>query len=173
MSPRWLIGVMAAALLAAPAEALAGGWATVSLSSTPDGLAPGQAWVAELRVLQHGRTPLDGLEPTVTVIHRATGTARTTPARPAGRAGTYRIRAVFPTAGEWEYVIDDGFSRRHSYPVVHVGAKEPGAAAAIRPAGDSPAWRALFAALLAGVAAASGVAILQRPRARGRAGTEG
>lgn len=43
-------------LLAVPAGALAGGWATVGLSSTPDGAAAGRPWHLELTVLQHGRT---------------------------------------------------------------------------------------------------------------------
>ena len=41
-----------------PATALAGGWATVKLSSTPTGAAAGVPWVVNLTVLQHGVTPL-------------------------------------------------------------------------------------------------------------------
>ncbi len=51
------------ALLVLPAGALAGGFATVGLSSTPDGLAPGAPWNVELEILQHGRTPLDDVSP--------------------------------------------------------------------------------------------------------------
>jgi hypothetical protein len=47
-----------AVALIAPTTSLAGGWATVGLSSLPDGAQPGEAWVVDLTVLQHGRTPL-------------------------------------------------------------------------------------------------------------------
>ena len=39
----------------APATTLGGGWATVGLSSLPNGTPPGEEWVVDLTVLQHGR----------------------------------------------------------------------------------------------------------------------
>src|SRR5690349_21359223 len=86
-------------LLFAPA-AQAGGWATLSLSSTPTG----KHWVVDLTVLQHGRTPLSGLEPVVTI--RGGDTVKDFAAKPTGKAGTYRADVVFPTAGRWTYEID-------------------------------------------------------------------
>ena len=50
-----------AAALTAPATSLAGGFATVGLSSLPGDARPGEAWVVDLTVLQHGRTPLEGV----------------------------------------------------------------------------------------------------------------
>ena len=48
----WIAALVAAAgLLGLPAAAAAGGWATVSLSSTPDGLRPGDPWNVELTIL--------------------------------------------------------------------------------------------------------------------------
>src|SRR4051794_22995098 len=91
-------------LLALPTGALAGGWATVGLSSTPDGLGPSQTWNIELEILQHGRTPLDTVPPTVTIP--AGDTTRTFQTRPAGRPGTYRAAVTFPHAGTWRYVVD-------------------------------------------------------------------
>ena len=44
------------ALLVAPAGAQAGGFATVGLSSLPDGTAPGEPWVVELTILGHGQS---------------------------------------------------------------------------------------------------------------------
>ena len=74
MRARWIAAlVVAAGLLALPAAATAGGWATVSLSSTPDDLGPGAPWSVEMTILQHGRTPLDGVEPSITLTNRATG----------------------------------------------------------------------------------------------------
>jgi len=145
--------------LALPAGALAGGWATVGLSSTPDGLGPGQTWNVELEILQHGRTPLDGIRPTVTIT--AGDTTRTFQTRPAGRPGTYRAVVTFPGAGTWRYVVDDGFSARHSYPAVRIGS---GAADATADPGLA-AGRVLLAGL-AGLAAAALVLALPRRRRR-------
>src|SRR5918998_2568308 len=107
-------------LLALPAGALGGGWATVPLSSTPDGLRPGATWNVELDVLQHGRTPLSDVRPTVTITSGQL--SRTFISHPTGKPGTYRASVTFPRAGTWRYVIDDDFSARHGYPPVQIGA---------------------------------------------------
>ena len=60
---------LALVLLIAPA-AYAGGWATVGLSSTPAGTEPGTPWPVEITVLQHGVTPLEGVEPAVIITQR-------------------------------------------------------------------------------------------------------
>ena len=87
-------------LLALPAGALAGGWATVGLSSTPDGLAPGTPWKVDIEVLQHGRTPLDNVHPTVTITSADGSTQRTFATRPAGRPGVHRAIGDVPARRE-------------------------------------------------------------------------
>src|SRR3954465_1110915 len=99
--------------LALPGAASAGGFATVGLSSLPDGTAPGTPWRVTLTILQHGKTqtPMGGLHPRV-VIRSADGrTTRTFAARPAGRSGEYRADVVFPSAGRWSYTVADGFTQ--------------------------------------------------------------
>ena len=168
MRARWIAAAVAAGLLALPAGAQAGGWATVTLSSTPDGVAPGQPWLVELEILQHGRTPLDGVEPSIVLTERATGATHSVVAKPTGRPGVYTARAVFPAAGRWTYAVDDGFSRVHDYPEVTIG----GAAAAQPSTAEPPAvgggfpWGALAVAMLAGAAAAALTVGLRRRRAR-------
>ncbi len=111
-----------AAALIAPATTLAGGWATVGLSSLPDGLGPGEEWVVDLTLLQHGRTPLDGVRPRV-LVEAASGAAEEAfAARPTERSGVYRARVVFPSAGEWNYSVDDDFSQVHELGSVRIGA---------------------------------------------------
>ncbi len=106
-------------LVIAPA-AHAGGWATVELSSTPAGTAPGAPWDVNITVLQHGVTPLNDVNPAVTI---ASGDATKTFAasRPPDRATTARA-VVFPTAGRWKYAVDDGFisEEPHTYPPVQI-----------------------------------------------------
>ena len=154
--------VVAAGLLGMPAAATAGGWATVSLNTTPDGLGPGDPWNVEMTILQHGRTPLDGVEPSILLTERATGKTEYVAAKPTGRPGVYEARAVFPDAGRWTYTVDDGFSRVHDYPAVTIG----GAASAPAAAGDGFPWSALLAALLAGLAVVALTVALRRRRDR-------
>jgi hypothetical protein len=161
------------ALLALPAGALAGGWATVGLSSTPDGLAAGAAWNVDLEILQHGRTPLDSVHPTVTIS--SGDETRTFAARHAGRPGTYRASVTFPHAGSWTYVIDDGFTARHPYPAVAIGGDAGGAGAAAagragNDGGGGVAFDRIGLAALAGLAAAGLALLLPHTRRRRAAG---
>jgi YtkA-like protein len=110
-----------AVALVAPTTSLAGGWATVGLSSLPDGAQPGEAWVVDLTVLQHGRTPLEGVEPSVRIRQARGGTDKTFVAKPTERAGVYRARVVFPSAGRWTYAVDDDFSQVHELGSVRIG----------------------------------------------------
>ena len=92
-----------AAALIAPATTLAGGWATVGLSSLPDGARPGEEWVVDLTVLQHGRTPLEGVQPRVLIEAASGGTEEAFTAGPrsapvsTGRRWCSRRRASGPT----------------------------------------------------------------------------
>ena len=108
--------LLTAALL--PAAALAGGWATVKLSSTPKGTQAGTPWVVDLTVLQHGVTPLAGVRPEVRIAQGPL--RRTFTARPTGKTGVYRARIVFPRAGTWRWTIWDGFGREHTYSPVRI-----------------------------------------------------
>ena len=147
---RGLIAVpLALVLLIAPA-AYAGGWATVGLSSTPAGTEPGKPWPVEITVLQHGVTPLEGVEPAVIIT---SGDARRTfAAEPTGKPGVYRAEVVFPTAGRWSYAVDDGFisERLHTFPAVQIGAETPAPAAATGDEGGGPSagWLVPGVALL-------------------------
>lgn len=133
---RPLLLVVATSTLVLAGTALAGGWATVKLSSTPKGLSAGEPWVVDITVLQHGQTPIDGLKPTVTIrkIARSTtavsklGAPRTFTARQTAATGVYRVRVVFPTAGTWRYEVYDGFTtyggaRTHRYAPVKIAAR--------------------------------------------------
>jgi hypothetical protein len=143
---------VAATVLAAPTTATAGGWATVGLDPPPDGLAPGEPWRAQLTVLQHGRTPLAGLQPRV-IVRRDDGRGRRAfPARPTGEPGVYRASVVFGSAGMWNYKVDDDFSATHSFAPVSIGNAESTRVAGL--SDDDPDYLlALAAAAVAGLTA--------------------
>jgi len=114
--------------------ALAGGWATVKLSSLPRGLSAGEPWVVNVTVLQHGLAsqPLCCLAPTVTIRKVAarltsgtSGVSKTFRARPTGRTGVYRARVIFPSAGTRRFEVFDGFTqyggaRTHTFAPVKI-----------------------------------------------------
>ena len=175
-----------ALLLALPGAAGAGGFATVGLSSLPDGTAPGRPWHVTLTILQHGRTPLSDLRPSVRVASADGQTVRTFAARGAGRPGTYTVDVVFPSAGRWTYSIDDGFTQTHTYAPVAIGASASvpalaspaasrgpsGASAASAGSGDGDGGNvpaALGAALAGGLLAALATALVLRRRRPGAA----
>lgn len=115
-----LLALVAAAVLA-PA-ATAGGWATVGLSSLPpDDLQAGTTWSFDITVLQHGKTPLENVQPLVRLT-RADGTAGGEfTATPTKQAGVYHVDVTFPSSGTWRYEIDDGFTQTHSFKPVEIG----------------------------------------------------
>jgi YtkA-like len=162
------------AALAAPATATAGGWATVGLSSLPEGLDAGEPWTVDVTVLQHGRTPLEGIQPAVIVRKAGADESKRFPARPTERPGVYRATVVFDAAGEWRYRVDDDFSQVHDFAPVQVGEGDGDSVAAAVPAAgtrsaggddDGPDLLLAFAAAaVAGLAAGLAAAAIQRRR---------
>jgi LPXTG-motif cell wall-anchored protein len=175
MATRLTLLAVIAAALAAPSAATAGGWATVGFDPPPEDLAPGEPWQMEMTILQHGRTPLEGVKPFVIVAPKAGGEQENFPARPTGEPGVYRASVVFESAGEWSLAVDDGFAARHTFPAVQVagGGSQAGTeqVAAVNAAAASPSTGgddgpnfllALGAAAVAALAAGLGAAYLQR-----------
>src|SRR5688572_13953434 len=115
-----ITATLVAALIAAP-SALAGGWATVGLDSTPAGVQPGTPWDVNITVLQHGRTPLEDVQPTLTI--RNGDSSKTFDAKPTDKPGVYAASVTFPSAGEWTYEVNDGFimQQAHTFPAVQIG----------------------------------------------------
>lgn len=128
---RFLITLaLAGALLVAPSVAAGGGWATVGLDSTPAGVKPGDPWVVHITVKQHGRTPLDDVQPTLTI--RQGGSEQTFSARKTAKGGVYQATVTFPRAGRWTYEVNDGFIAHqvHTFPAVKIGGAPASAPAA-------------------------------------------
>ena len=141
---RKAIVLAAAVALVCASAAYAGGWATVKLSSQPQGMAElpqgmaaGEPWIVDITVLQHGLAsqPLCCVKPTLTirkvVAARTTSSTakqplvRTFNARPTSRVGVYRARVVFPGAGTWRYEVYDAFTayggaRTHRFKPVRI-----------------------------------------------------
>jgi YtkA-like len=140
-----LIAMVAVATLAVPGSVAAGGWATAGLGPPDDGLQAGDTWNARVTILQHGKTPLSGVEPTVR-IRNDKGTTLSFPARPTNEAGVYEAEVRFPSSGRWSYEVYDGFeqyggAQTHTFLPVEIA---PGSGGGV----------ALWPFVLAGLAAA-------------------
>ena len=122
-----LLILIAALLALAPSAALAGGFATASLSSTPTGTAPGEPWDVDITILQHGVTPMTDVHPALVVQLPGGGERRFAAARVDGKPGVYRARVVFPEAGRYRYSVDDGFTNAvpHDFGAVTIGGSPP------------------------------------------------
>jgi YtkA-like len=179
MARRAILATAAATLaaLALPAASMAGGWATVGLETLPAGVGPGETWVAEAKILQHGQTPLEGVSPRV-LIDDKQGGYRAFDAKPTGEPGVYRARVVFPKAGSWQVTVEDGFVAEvpasHAFGEFEIGAAGEAtggsAAAGAATVGSPPAddgagisaWAAIGLSLVAGGAAFLLVVLLGR-----------
>jgi hypothetical protein len=148
-----LVLVLALAAVTAPA-ASAGGWATLGLSSLPSGVGPGDTWKVDMTVLQHGRTPLEGIAPVLTITN-GDGDTRSFTGSPTGKPGVYHAEVVFPSEGTWTYEVWDDFSQTHTFKPVEIAA--PGG-------GSFPFLELVLALGLASVLAGATILALRRRR---------
>jgi hypothetical protein len=159
-----VLTLAAAATLAMAATASAGGWATAGVSPPPDDPTAGSTWDAKITILQHGQTPLVGVQPTISLVGSG-GERKTFAAKATDEPGVYLAKVKFPAAGSWSYEVYDGFTQyggaqRHTFSTISVGAGSGGSGF------DLPSLP-LSAAILLGVAAVIAIALGMR-RARPR-----
>lgn len=117
----------------------AGGWAVITLDELPTGVVAGEPFTIGFTVLQHGRTPMTNLEPTVTA-GLALVEKLVVYAEPEGKPGHYAATIRFPKEGEWEWSIQ-AFTMDQPMPVLTVAA--PSAASASQPVKTEPATPSL------------------------------
>ena len=134
MRKLFIAGLLAASL-AVVGSAGAGGWATAGVAPPAD-VSAGETWNAEITVLQHGRTPLAGVKPTLTIRNAAGGETKTFAAEPTDRAGVYEAKVVFPSSGSWSYEVYDGFVQyggadTHKFGAVEIGESSGGFSASM------------------------------------------
>jgi mono/diheme cytochrome c family protein len=107
--------------------AFAGGWAVITLDELPTGVVAGEPLTVGFTVLQHGRTPMDGLEPTI-VANLYKEQEFVVYAEPDGKPGHYTAALTFPREGEWRWIVR-AFSMEQQMPLLAVA---PPAAAALK-----------------------------------------
>jgi hypothetical protein len=108
-----LFVLMLALLLVSPAQA--GGWSVVVLDSggvlDPTGqtggtVEAGAPFTIGFTVLQHGKTPVAHLTPTLHFSNGASGERLTFSAQAEGKAGHYVASVTLPDTGTWNWEVD-------------------------------------------------------------------
>ena len=111
----------------------AGGWAVISLDELPVGVVAGEPYTIGFTVLQHGKTPMTDLAPTITA-RIANDEVLTFFAEPEGKPGHYTAALTFPKDGDWEWSIQ-AFTMDLKMPALSVAAA--GTASANQPVAKS------------------------------------
>jgi hypothetical protein len=114
---RKLVVLLVAGLAIAPAASAKGPHAV--LSSGPDAVEAGRAWVATVEFNEFPRRP----HPRAVAIQgnrRVAGELRPVPASMPGAAG-FKLRMVFPTDGRWRLAVTAD-KRRFAFPALAVGS---------------------------------------------------
>ena len=141
----------------------AGGWAVITLDELPTGVMAGQPFTIGFTVLQHGRTPLDGLYPTITA-NLNKETEFVVNAKSEGEPGHYTATLTFPKEGQWQWSIQ-AFTMDQPMPVLQVAAPSGASTLKTEPAASSLPWLWIVRTLaLVGVLA--GLALTLRRRNR-------
>jgi hypothetical protein len=97
-----------------------GGWAVITLDELPTGVVAGKPLTIGFTVLQHGKTPLSGLDPTVTAnLYKEQEFV--VQAEPDDKPGHYTATLTFPKEGEWRWSIQ-AFTMDQSMPALMVAA---------------------------------------------------
>jgi hypothetical protein len=117
---RIALGLALILSLAIALPVFAGGWAVISLDELPTNVIAGEPIDIGFVVLQHGKTPLDDLYPTITVMlpkeeHFVVD------AEADGKPGHYTATLTFPKEGNWEWTIQ-AFTLEQPMPTLSVAA---------------------------------------------------
>jgi hypothetical protein len=96
----------------------AGGWAVITLDELPTNVVANEPVTIGFTVLQHGRTPLDGLYPTITA-NLYKDQELVAQAEPGDQPGYYTATLIFPKEGEWRWSIQ-AFTMDQPMPMLSV-----------------------------------------------------
>ena len=100
--------------------AFAGGWAVITLDEMPAGIVAGEPLMIGFTVMQHGKTPMNDLTPTITAS-LLNGQEFVVTAEHDEEPGHYTATLTFPKEGEWNWSIQ-AFTMDQPMPVLNVAA---------------------------------------------------
>ncbi|PKO11726.1 MAG: hypothetical protein CVU39_27745 [Chloroflexi bacterium HGW-Chloroflexi-10] len=98
-----VVALYLALVLVVPVRA--GGWALITLDQLPGDVVAGEPLNIGFTVRQHGRTPVDGLTPTITASLPGSTEKVIAIASAEGKIGHYTATLTFPESGVWDWTI--------------------------------------------------------------------
>ncbi len=114
-----MIGAILASLLFA-IPVFAGGWAVITLDELPANVVAGEPFTVGFTVLQHGKTPMTDLHPTITAnLYKEQELV--TDAEAEGKPGHYIATVTLPKEGEWQWSVQ-AFTMNQQMPALIVAA---------------------------------------------------
>jgi cytochrome c len=128
MFPRFRIAFSLALLIAIvlTVPVFAGGWAVITLDKLPTGVVAGAPLTIGFTVLQHGKTPMVDLHPTITAT-LSKSDSFVVNAESEGQPGHYVATLTFPKEGNWNWSIQ-AFTMDQAMPELSVAAPFVGSA---------------------------------------------
>lgn len=113
-----IVAILASLLFAIPA--FAGGWAVITLDELPANVVAGEPFTVGFTVLQHGKTPMTDLHPTITAnLYKEQELV--TDAEAEGKPGHYIATVTLPKEGEWQWSVQ-AFTMNQQMPALIVAA---------------------------------------------------
>jgi len=133
----------------------AGGWAVITLDELPANVVAGNSLTIGFTVLQHGKTPMADLDPTI-VAQLSESESFVAHAKPDDKPGHYTATVTFPKEGQWAWSIyaftmEQPMPTLNVAPAIAVSTSQSGGN--MEPAGftSSPLWIVRMLALVVGV----------------------
>ena len=166
MFSRFRIALMMTLLLAVAiiTPVFAGGWAVITLDRLPTGVIASEPFTVGFTVLQHGKTPLADINPTITAT-LSESESFVVQAKPEGKTGHYSATLTFPKEGNWSWSIQ-AFTMDQAMPELNVAAPTV-ASAAQRPDGETrPISPLVIVRILALVIGSAGLVVAYQRKSR-------
>lgn len=111
MRRRMLLGLVAAValLVALAAPVAAGGWAVTTFESVPAEFEAGTTYQLDYSIRQHGQRLVDLEDTSIRIWNPETGEEHVFAGQSTGETGYYTAEVTFPTAGEWQWEVIQGW----------------------------------------------------------------
>ena len=160
------LALLLSVVLAIPV--FAGGWAVITLDEIPTGVVAGEPLTIGFTVLQHGKTPMEGLDPTITATS-SNSESFMVHAKPEGETGHYAATLTFPAEGNWTWSIR-AFSMEQVMPALSVAAPIAAPVSQQPVAAAAPISAVLIVRVLALVIGLAGLVVAYQRKSRLAAG---
>lgn len=156
------LALLLSVVLAIPV--FAGGWAVITLDEIPTGVVAGEPLTIGFTVLQHGKTPMEGLDPTITATS-SNSESFMVHAKPEGETGHYAATLTFPAEGNWTWSIR-AFSMEQVMPELSVAAPIAAPVSQQPVAAAAPISAVLIVRILALVIGLAGLVVAYQRKSR-------